>query len=153
MCVAPNEKSAPVGYTAVGSLAADGQPPLAQRAVDHGHRPAAAVVIVEAGVLPLRPADQPHLEVLVQMQPHVQALDRRVADVPLPQVGPGGEVADELRELGPGRLAAQVAMRQPRVELDVGGDRLIGQSGVAIERCHQVTSSTVTGTRWTELLA
>ena len=153
MCVAPNEKSAPVGYTAVG-----GRPLTASR-----RSRSAPPTTATAPRLPSwswKPVscrcDQQISHTsrcVVQVQPDVEALDRRVADVPLPQVGPGGELADERLELGPGRLATQVALRQPRIELDVGGDRLVGQSGVAVERCHQVTSSTVTATRWTELLA
>ena len=79
MCAAPNENELPSPiHRGRRRDRPDAQPPLGERTVDDGDRATAAVVVVEAGVLEPRPADQPDLEVLVEVEPRVDALDGRV---------------------------------------------------------------------------
>jgi len=75
MCAAPNEKELPSTNRGRRCNRPDAKPPLGERTVDDGDRATAAVVVVEAGVLEPRPADQPDLEVLVEVESRVDALD------------------------------------------------------------------------------
>ena len=90
----------------------DTKPPLGHRTVEDGDSATAAIVVVEAGVLEPRPADQPDLEVLVEVEPRVDALDGRVRDPSTPEVGPQRERPDEGLELSPAVLPAAVAVEE-----------------------------------------
>src|SRR6476660_4162537 len=92
-----------------------GRAPEQQAVLDHlalrdGHGAGGAVVVVEAGVVVLHPADEPDGDVVVADELLVDALGRVVPDERAPQVGPFGEPGDEVLEL----WALQVAPERPR---------------------------------------
>ena len=72
---------------------------LADSAVDHGDRRRGLVVIVEAGVLVVAPADHPGVDVLVVADLLVDADVGGVPDRVAPALGRRGEVGDEPLEL------------------------------------------------------
>ena len=114
----------------------DAQPPLGERPVDDGDGATTAIVVVEAGVLEPRPADQPDLEVLVEVESRVDALDGGVRHPAPPQLGPQGERTDHRLELAPAVLSAVMALCEPGVERRVAGLDLVRALGGAGERRH-----------------
>ena len=82
-----------------GRRPAEGQALLAHGAADHGDRAGGEIVVVEAGVLVLAPADHPGVDVLVVDELHVDAAAgvRRREGVPARPVG--CEVGNELAQL------------------------------------------------------
>ena len=52
-------------------------------------------MVVEPRLLPCIPTDEPDVEMRFAMKLCVEALVGRVADVPTPQIGTSGEIADE----------------------------------------------------------
>ena len=77
----------------------DPQQLLADVARDHGDRGAGDVVVVEAGVLVLAPADDPGVDVLVFPDELVDAGVVGVPDEVAPALRPVGQVLCELLEL------------------------------------------------------
>jgi len=62
-------------------------------------------VIVKAGVVVVHPADQPDRDVLVAAQLLVRARRRVVVDEVAPPIGPGGQLGDEVTQLGARQVA------------------------------------------------
>src|SRR5215213_958076 len=89
--------------------ATEREPLLAHGAGDHGDGPGREVVVVEAGVVVLGPADQPHVEMLVAQQLFVRALRGVVVHVR----GPALRLRGELRRDGAQLVARQVATGRP----------------------------------------
>lgn len=79
---------------------------LADGSADDGHGAGGDVVVVEAGVVLVHPADQPGCDVLVAEQLLVDALRGVVLDQMDPQLGPIGQLADERLELWAGEIAS-----------------------------------------------
>ena len=77
---------------------------------DHGAR--GEIVVMEAGVVPGHPADQPDLDLVVDAQAREDALLGVVADQVLPGLRVGGKPGDQLAQLGAfeGRGRGQVLM-------------------------------------------
>ena len=75
------------------------EPVLLQAPRGHRDRPGRQVVVVEARVVVVHPADEPDGEVGVAQELLVDAPFAVVADVRRPQLGAGGEGADERLEL------------------------------------------------------
>jgi hypothetical protein len=86
---------------------AEQQPILDHRALRDAHRAGGAVVVVEARVVVLHPADQPDGEMVVAHELLVDALAGVVADEVAPQLGPLGEPGGEVLELGAVEVPAE----------------------------------------------
>jgi hypothetical protein len=125
MCAAPNENDSLAEHRGRRRDRPGAQPPLGERPVDDGDRATAAVVVVEAGVLEPLPADQPDLEVLVEVESRVLALDGGVRDPAPPEVRSQGERTDQRVELAPAVLPAPPALGEPGVERRVSGLELV----------------------------
>ncbi len=93
---------------------AEHEPLLADAAGDDGNRAGREVVVVEAGVVVVRPADQPDVEVLVAQQLLVGALERIVLDVLRPEPRSGRDLGGDDEQL----LVAQVLPEGPGDVLD-----------------------------------
>src|SRR4051812_49331698 len=78
---------------------AECEPILGDRPRDDGDGAAGEIVVVEAGVVLVHPADQPDRDLVVALQLDVDPLLARVPDETLPAPGVGGEVEDELLEV------------------------------------------------------
>ena len=89
--------------------AAEQQAVLDHLALRDGHGAGGAVVVVEAGVVVVHPADEPDGEVVVADELLVDALGRVVADERAPEVGPSGEPGDDVLELGALEVAPELA--------------------------------------------
>ena len=83
----------------------DRQTLLAHRAADDRDGARRDVVVVEAGVVVVHPADQPCGQVLVAQQLLIDALAAVVLDQIDPQLRPVGELADERLQLRAGEVA------------------------------------------------
>jgi hypothetical protein len=95
---AEGERLAGLG-DALGRLAADDQALLPHGAGGNADRARGEVVVVEAGVVVVHPADQPDGDVLVTVQLDVGAGVGAVGDEVLPRLGAGGDIGDEGGEL------------------------------------------------------
>jgi hypothetical protein len=91
---------------AIVRWAIDRQALLAHGAADDRHGSGGHVVVVKAGVVVVHPADQPRRQVIVAQQLLVDALAGVVLDQMNPQLGPVGELAHEVLELGTRQVAA-----------------------------------------------
>ena len=107
--VGGGEVEAPAGTEdAVARRPVDRQALLAHGSADDGDGAGGDVVVMEAGVVLVHPADQPGREVIVAEQLLVQALGAVVLDQVDPQLRPVGELAHErlqlaAREIAPAR--------------------------------------------------
>ena len=90
---------------------AEREPVLGHLALDHRDGPAGKVVVVEARVVVVHPADQPDRDVVVAAQLLVVALVRRVLHEVLPHRGIGGQVTDEGLQGGAVELTHSEALR------------------------------------------
>src|SRR3954453_21234059 len=106
MSAAVNVNASPAPNTRVtGSPPpAPGQAILGHAALDHRHGAGGQVVVVEAGVVIVHPADQPDRKAVVAVQLLVVPALRVVAHAVRPRGGVGGEAADDGLELGRGQL-------------------------------------------------
>ena len=95
----------------------DRQTLLADGPADDGDGAGGDVVVVEAGVVLVHPADQPGGQVLVAEQLLVYPLGGVVLDESNPQLGPVGELADERLQL----RTRQVAPARARERGDLPG--------------------------------
>jgi hypothetical protein len=86
--------------------AAEHHPVLAHGARHHAHGTRREVVVVEARVVLVHPADQPDGQMLVAQQRLVAAPFRIVLHEPGPSRGPRRQRAHELHELGLAEVAA-----------------------------------------------
>ena len=99
MSAAENVKSSPAVAILVRGPA-ERQALLEYPAGDDGDRAGRQLVVVEAGVLLLAPADQPDRDVVVARELLVAPLLGVVLDEVLPGVRPDRDVADELQQFG-----------------------------------------------------
>ena len=96
MSEASNENAPPASDDARGRRRAEHEPVLADAARDDGHRAGGDVVVVEAGVLLVHPADQPGGDVVVAQQLRVAARRAVVLDEVRPQLRAGSRGPDEV---------------------------------------------------------
>ena len=96
----PNDLADPRGSAAPPGRAGPGRGPLAQAALHDRERASGPAVVMEAGVLPGKPAQQPDLLVFRPRQPPVPAAGRVVSDQVEPALRAGGDIKDELAQAG-----------------------------------------------------
>ena len=113
MSDALNVNVPPGRHLAAHGAAAEHQPVLADRAGDDADRALGEVVVVEARVVVVHPADEPDLDLVVAAQQLVAALARVVLDQVLPRLRLRHQVGDQGLE----RAHAATAMRPVNVAL------------------------------------
>jgi hypothetical protein len=123
------------GERATARLAADRQALLAHAPADNSNSASGDVVVVEAGVVILHPADQPRGEMLVAAELLVDALAGLMTDGVDPQLWTVGQLAHEVLELDCG----QVAPARSRHRAKPSGRTPRGQCGGA-QRAHRSTT-------------